>query len=277
MSIVERRRAGAEAGSAGAVYAEPAALRHAVRAGRFRRQTAGQAPGFVQGNLAILPRGFAADFLRFCQLNPKPCPVIGIGEPGDPALPRLGRDIDIRTDVPGYCVFRDGELAEEAADILGHWRGDLVAFVLGCSFSFEAALIEGGLRVRHIDEGKNVAMYRTNIPNAPAGPFGGTLVVSMRPFAPKDAIRAIQITSRFPNVHGAPVHFGDPAAIGIADIARPDFGDAVAIGLGEVPVFWACGVTPQQAIRAARPPLAITHQPGAMLVTDLRNSELASF
>jgi uncharacterized protein YcsI (UPF0317 family) len=277
MSIVERRRAGAEAGRAGAVYAEPAALRQAVRTGRFRGQTAGQAPGFVQGNLAILPRDFAADFLRFCQLNPKPCPVIAMGEPGEPALPRLGGDIDIRTDVPGYCVFRHGALAEEAADILGHWRGDLVAFVLGCSFSFEAALIEGGLRVRHIDEGKNVAMYRTNIPNAPAGPFGGTLVVSMRPFAPKDAIRAIQITSRFPNVHGAPVHFGDPAAIGIADIARPDFGDAVAIGPGEVPVFWACGVTPQQAIRAARPPLAITHQPGAMLVTDLRNSELASF
>jgi uncharacterized protein YcsI (UPF0317 family) len=183
MSIVERRRAGADAGRAGAVYAEPAALRHAVRTGRFRGQTAGQAPGFVQGNLAILPRDFAADFLRFCQLNPKPCPVIGIGEPGDPALPRLGRDIDIRTDVPGYCVFRDGELAEEAADILGHWRGDLVAFVLGCSFSFEAALTDGGLRVRHIDEGKNVAMYRTSIPNAPAGPFGGTLVVSMRPFS----------------------------------------------------------------------------------------------
>jgi uncharacterized protein YcsI (UPF0317 family) len=279
MSIIERTRPGARlrAADAAPAIAEPAALRRAVRAGRFRGQTAGQAPGFVQGNLAILPRDLAGDFLRFCQLNPKPCPVIGMGEPGDPALPRLGRDIDIRTDVPGYCVFRDGALAEQTPDILGHWRGDLVTFVLGCSFSFEAALLEAGLRVRHIDEGKNVAMYRTNIANAPAGPFGGTLVVSMRPFTPKDAIRAIQITSRFPNVHGAPVHFGDPAAIGIGDIARPDFGDAVAIGPGEVPVFWACGVTPQQAIRAARPPLAITHQPGAMLVTDLRNSELASF
>ena len=278
MSIVERTRADAQSRAAAEpAYRDPAALRRAVRDGRFRGQTAGQAPGFVQGNLAILPRDFAADFLRFCQLNPKPCPVIGMGEPGDPALPRLGRDIDIRTDVPGYRVFRDGELAAEPADILGPWRGDLVTFVLGCSFSFEAALIEGGLRVRHIDEGKNVAMYCTNVPNAPAGPFGGTLVVSMRPFSPKDAIRAIQITSRFPNVHGAPVHFGDPAAIGIADLARPDFGDAVAIAPGEGPVFWACGVTPQQAIRAARPPLAITHQPGAMLVTDLRNSELASF
>jgi uncharacterized protein YcsI (UPF0317 family) len=275
MSIVERTRHRADA--AGVFHADPVAFRLAVRSGRFRGQTAGQAPGFVQGNLAILPRDMAADFLRFCQLNPKPCPVIGMGEPGDPALPRLGRDVDIRTDVPGYCVFRDGELAEEVPDIKRHWRDDLVTFVLGCSFSFEAALIEAGLRLRHIDEGKNVAMYRTSIANAPAGPFGGTLVVSMRPFTPADAIRAIQITARFPNVHGAPVHFGDPAAIGIRDVARPDWGDAVAIMPGEVPVFWACGVTPQQAIRAARPPLAITHQPGAMLVTDLKNSELASF
>jgi uncharacterized protein YcsI (UPF0317 family) len=279
MSIVERTRAGARprGDGTGAVHADPAALRRAVRDGRFRGQTAGQAPGFVQGNLTILPRAFAGDFLRFCQLNPKPCPVIGMGEPGNPALPRLGRDIDIRTDVPGYCVFRDGELAEETPDIVRHWRDDLVTFVLGCSFSFEAALVEAGLRLRHIDEGKNVAMYRTSIANAPAGPFGGTLVVSMRPFTPADAIRAIEITARFPNVHGAPMHFGDPAAIGIADVTRPDWGDAVAIKPGEVPVFWACGVTPQQAIRAARPPLAITHQPGAMLVTDIRNSELASF
>jgi uncharacterized protein YcsI (UPF0317 family) len=278
MSIVERTRASARhTNEAGMIYAEPAAFRHAVRSGRFRNQTSGQAPGYVQGNLAILPRELAGDFLRFCQLNPKPCPVIGMGEPGDPALPRLGGGIDIRTDVPGYCIFRDGELIEEGADIKRHWRDDLVTFVLGCSFSFEAALLEAGLALRHIDEGKNVAMYRTGIANAPAGPFGGTLVVSMRPLTPANAIRAIQITSRFPNVHGAPVHFGDPAAIGIRDIANPDWGDAVEIGLGEVPVFWACGVTPQQAIRAARPPLAITHKPGSMLVTDLRNSELASF
>jgi len=275
MSIVERSRHSDRA--ADIVYAEPAALRQAVRAGRHRGQTAGQAPGFVQGNLAILPRDLAGDFLRFCQANPKPCPVIGMGEPGDPTLPRLGADIDIRTDVPGYCVFRDGTLAAETDNLLDHWRGDLVAFVLGCSFSFEGALVEAGLRLRHLDEGKNVAMYRTGIANVPAGPFGGTLVVSMRPFAPADAIRAIQTTSRFPNVHGAPVHFGDPAAIGIADIARPDWGDAVAIRPGEVPVFWACGVTPQEAIRAARPALAITHKPGSMLVTDLRNSALASF
>ncbi len=260
-----------------AIYAAPGELRAAIRAGRFRGQTSGQAPGFVQGNLAILPRDLAGDFLRFCQLNPKPCPVIGLGEAGDPALPRLGRDIDIRADVPGYCVFKDGELAAEVEDLRALWRGDLVTFVLGCSFSFEQALIEAGIRLRHIDEGKNVAMYRTSIPNVPAGPFAGTLVVSMRPLTPANAIRAIQITSRFPNVHGAPVHFGDPAAIGIADIARPDWGDAVAIAPGEVPVFWACGVTPQAAIRAARPPLSITHRPGCMLVTDIPNAQLASF
>ncbi|MGH7006701.1 MAG: putative hydro-lyase, partial [Alphaproteobacteria bacterium] len=268
MSIVERSRHSGLA--AGIFYAEPAALRHAVRTGRYRAQTAGQAPGFVQGNLAILPRDAAGDFLRFCQANPKPCPIIGMGESGDPLLPRLGADIDIRTDVPGYHVFRDGVFVAETETLLDHWRDDLVTFVLGCSFSFEGALIEAGLPLRHIDEGRNVAMFRTSIANVPAGPFGGNLVVSMRPFAPADAIRAIQITSRFPNVHGAPVHFGDPAAIGIADVARPDWGDAVAILPGEVPVFWACGVTPQEAIRTARPALSITHKPGSMLVTDLR-------
>jgi uncharacterized protein YcsI (UPF0317 family) len=263
-------------GDTRAIYAEPAALRAAVRAGRFRAPTAGQAPGYVQGNLAILPRALAGDFQRFCELNPRPCPLIGVGEAGDPALPVLGRDIDIRTDVPGYCVFEGGELKAEVADLHRYWRDDLVAFVLGCSFSFEQALIEAGLRLRHIDEGKNVAMYRTNIANAPAGPFGGTLVVSMRPLTPANAIRAIAITARFPKVHGAPVHFGDPAAIGIGNIARPDWGDAVEIRAGEVPVFWACGVTPQEAIRAARPPLSITHRPGYMLVTDKLNAELAS-
>ena len=280
MSIVERARQSQRLGgpmSDGFAYAEPSALRQAIRAGRFTGQTAGQAPGFVQGNLAILPREYAADFLRFCQANPKPCPVIGLGDSGNPALPGLGADIDIRTDVPGYCLFREGVFVGDVANLLDHWRDDLITFVLGCSFSFEGALIEAGLRLRHIDEGKNVAMYRTNIPNSPAGPFGGTLVVSMRPFAPRDAIRAIQVTSRFPNVHGAPIHFGDPAAISIADIARPDWGDAVAILPGEVPVFWACGVTPQEAIRAARPSFSITHKPGSMLVTDLRNSALASF
>ena len=235
------------------------------------------APGHVQGNLAILPASHAADFLRFCQRNPKPCPIIGMSEPGNPHIPALGAELDIRTDLSGYCLWRDGENVGDLDNLNEVWREDLVSFVIGCSFSFEEALIDAGIRMRHIEQGINVAMYRTNIATAPAGPFGGPLVVSMRPMRPADAIRAIQITSRFPGVHGAPIHFGDPAAIGIDDIMRPDFGDAVEILAGEVPVFWACGVTPQSAIRAARPPISITHRPGCMLVTDLRNSQLASF
>ncbi len=253
----------------------PAGLRQAIRRGEFTGNTSGCAPGFVQCNLAILPADWAGDFLRFCQLNPRPCPLLAMSDtPGDTGLPRLG-DIDIRVDVPRYRIFEDGKFCEEVADISAQWRDDFVVFALGCSFSFEEALIADGLDVRNVSEGVNVPMYRTNIDCASAGPFAGKLVVSMRPFRAADAIRAVQICTRFPAVHGAPVHLGDPAQIGIADIARPDFGDAVSIHEGEMPVFWACGVTPQVALEAARPPLAITHAPGHMLVTDLRNSQLA--
>jgi uncharacterized protein YcsI (UPF0317 family) len=258
------------------IYADPVALRQAIRAGKYRSQTAGQAPGRVQGNVAVLPKTLAHDFLRYCQNNPKPCPVLAVTEAGSPMLPTLGEDIDIRMDVPKYWVHRSGVFAEEVNDLKRIWDESLVAFVLGCSFSFEEALMADGIRLRYVEQGKNVAMYRTNIPTVPAGPFHGPMVVSMRPLKPVDAIRAIQITSRFPNVHGAPVHFGDPAEIGIRDIGRPDFGDAVDILPGEVPVFWACGVTPVSAIQAAKPALSITHKPGCMLVTDLYNSRLAA-
>ncbi len=237
--------------------------------------TAGVAPGFVQGNLAILPEKFAASFHRFCQLNPKPCPIIGISDVGDPRIPSLGLDLDIRTDLPRYRLWRDGELIEEPTDILAHWRDDLVAFVIGCSFSFEEALLADDLPIRHIELGVRVPMYRTNIACAAARPFAGPMVVSMRPLKPAHAIRAVQITSRFPSVHGAPVHLGLPQAIGIADLARPDYGDAVPVHPDEIPVFWACGVTPQAVIAAAKPPFAITHAPGLMLVTDLKNNRLA--
>ena len=257
------------------IVSQPAELRRLIRAGTFNRQTSGQTPGYAQGNIAILTKDYAGEFLRFCLANPKPCPILAMSEPGDPRLPRLGADLDIRTDISRYCVFRDGEAAGEVDDLMALWRDDLVTFVLGCSFSFEQALIEAGLKVRHIEQGRNVPMYRTNIATTAAGRFGGPMVVSMRPFVAADAIRAIQTTTRFPNVHGAPVHFGDPAAIGIKDIARPDYGDAVDIRGGEIPVFWACGVTPQSAIRTAKPPISITHKPGCMLVTDLRNAELA--
>ncbi len=248
--------------------------RQAIRAGRWREHTSGLAPANVQGNVAILPAALASDFLRFCQRNPKPCPLLAVSEPGDPMLPTLGADIDIRSDVPRYRVWRDGELADEPSDIGALWQGDLVSFVLGCSFSFEHALIAAGIELRHVRQGKNVAMYRTNIQTTPAGPFHGPMVVSMRPMKAADAIRAVQVTARVPAVHGAPVHLGDPALIGIADIGRPDFGDPVEIKSDELPVFWACGVTPQAVVMAARPAFCITHAPGYMLITDRLNSDL---
>jgi len=254
----------------------PQAVRLASRAGVLDGPTSGLAPGFVQGNLAILPADLAGDFLRFCQRNPKPCPLICVSEIGDPMLPSLGGDLDIRTDIPRYRVWKDGAMVEEPQDILKWWRDDLVAFVIGCSHSFEEALIEDGLSIRHIARGTTVPMFKTSIACAPAGPFAGPLVVSMRPFAPADAIRAIQITTRFPAVHGAPVHIGLPGLIGVRDVTRPDFGDPVPVGDHELPVFWACGVTPQAVIAAARPPFAITHSPGRMIVTDIRNSRLAA-
>jgi uncharacterized protein YcsI (UPF0317 family) len=241
----------------------------------YAGHTAGLAPGYVQGNLVVLPEAQASAFLRFCQRNPKPCPLLAVSEPGDPRLPALGDDLDLRTDLPRYRIWREGELVAEPTEITAFWRDDLVAFVLGCSFSFEEALLEAGIPLRHLECGCNVPMYETTIACEPAGPFRGPMVVSMRPLSPADAIRAIQITARFPAVHGAPVHLGDPRQIGIADLARPDYGDPVPLREGELPVFWACGVTPQAVLRAARLPFAITHAPGSMLVTDLRNARLA--
>lgn len=252
-------------------------VRLSARANVLTSHTSGLATAHVQGNVVILPTEVADEFLRYCQRNPKPCPVLAVAEPGEPRLPALGVDLDIRTDVPRYRVWRDGDLVAEPTDIRAIWRDDLVSFVIGCSFSFEQALIESGIHLRHVDERKNVAMYRTSIPTHAAGRFSGPMVVSMRPMKAADAIRATQITSRFPDVHGAPVHIGDPSLIGIKDLATPDYGDAVAVLPDELPVFWACGVTPQAVLREARPPFAITHAPGAMLITDLLNHQLASF
>jgi uncharacterized protein YcsI (UPF0317 family) len=252
-------------------------VRLRCRSGAFCGPTSGLAPGYVQGNLAVLPRDWAEEFLRFCLANPKPCPLLAVSEVGDPKLPTLGGDLDIRTDLPRYRVWKDGALVEEPGDLLSVWRSDLVSFVIGCSFSFEEALLEADIPLRHIACGTNVPMYRTSVATRPAGRFRGPLVVSMRPLKPADAIRAVQITSRLPAVHGAPVHIGLPKAIGITDLGRPDYGDPMAVEADELPVFWACGVTPQAAIAAVRPPFAITHMPGCMLVTDLRNSQLAIF
>jgi uncharacterized protein YcsI (UPF0317 family) len=246
-----------------------------IRRGELAGPTAGLAPGYVQGNLAILPAAVAGDFLRFCQLNPKPCPLLAASAPGDWRLPALAEDLDIRTDISRYRVFRNGELVDEPTDVRAHWRDDLVTFALGCSFSFEEALTDNGIELRHITCGATVPMYRTSIATAPAGPFHGPMVVSMRPLKPADAIRAIQITTRFPAVHGAPVHIGKPELIGIKDVMKPDYGDAVPINDDEIPVFWACGVTPQSVVATVKPEFCITHYPGAMLVTDRRNTEFA--
>ena len=256
---------------------EVSAIRQAIRSGEFSSHTSGLAGGNVQGNVVILPKDAASDFLRFCQNNRRPCPIIGLSEPGDPMLTALGVDIDIRTDVPRYHVWENGVVIDKPTDVSHLWRDDLVTFVIGCSFSFEQALVESGVHIRHIEQGCNVPMFKTDIQTTPAGPFSGPMVVSMRPMKATDAIKAIQITSRYPEVHGAPVHIGDPALIGISDLGRPDYGDAVDVRAGDIPVFWACGVTPQAALLQAKPAFCITHAPGSMLITDLLNHQLASF
>jgi uncharacterized protein YcsI (UPF0317 family) len=248
-----------------------------IRSGAWNKHSSGLAESHVQANLVILPKQQADDFLLYCQRNPKPCPLLAVSEPGDFRLATLGADLDVRTDVPRYRVWQSGELIDEPSDIQAVWRNDLVTFAIGCSFSFEQALLDSGLPLRHVAQGKNVAMYRSNVATQAAGPFYGPLVVSMRPMKAADAIRAVQITTRFPNVHGAPVHIGDPALIGIVDLQKPDYGDAVEVKADELPVFWACGVTPQAAITQARPDFCITHAPGYMLITDLLNHQLATF
>ena len=254
---------------------DPREVRRAIRARRHTGHTAGLALGYVQGNVCILPREYADEFRAFCEHNPKPCPLLAMSRPGDPRLPALGEDLDIRTDVPRYRIFVDGSLREEVDSLDRYWRDDLVTFILGCSFSFEEALTSAGLRLRYVEQGRNVPMVRSSVDTVPAGRFRGKLVVSMRPFKPADAIRAIEITSRYPRVHGAPVHLGRPDLIGIDDLSRPWVGDPTEVRDDEVPLFWACGVTPQSVVLDAKPSLCITHAPGHMLVTDLANSSLA--
>lgn len=257
----------------GAATLTPAAFRQRCRDGSYTGQTAGIAPGFVQANLMIVPAEVAFDFLLFCQRNPKPCPVVEVMEAGRHE-PTIAPGADIRSDLPGYRVYRDGELVDEPRDVTALWRDDLVTFLIGCSFSFESALIDAEIPLRHVDLGINVAMYRSAIECVPAGRFHGPMVVSMRPIKARDVARTVEICARFPQVHGAPVHIGDPASLGITDLQRPDYGDAVPIESDEVPVFWACGVTPQAVAQAARLP-CITHAPGKMFVTDRRNGSRA--
>jgi uncharacterized protein YcsI (UPF0317 family) len=250
-------------------------LRLACRRGGFHQPTSGFAPGFAQANLLVLSKDDAFDFLLFCQRNPKPCPLLEVTEPGSWEPTQFAPGADLRTDLPLYRVYRNGKLIDEPMDVADYWSSDLVAFLLGCSFTFESALLRSGLSVRHLEEKKNVPMYRTNITCRPAGKFSGPLVVSMRPYTPAEAVTASVVTARYPSVHGAPIRIGDAERLGIADLAKPDWGEAVTIRKGEVPVFWACGVTPQAVVMESKPAFAIAHSPGHMFVTDVTDEELA--
>ena len=251
-------------------------VRRRIREGVYSGSTAGLCSGFIQANVVVLCAGFADDFAEYCRLNPKPCPLIAIGGRGDPYLSGVGSDIDIRTDVAAYCIHRHGKPEPKTTSIADHWTEDMVTFALGCSFSFENALISAGIRMRHIEDGSVVPMYRTNVDTVPSGRFRGKLVVSMRPIQRRLVDIAVEVSARYPHSHGAPVHVGAPGDLGITDLIRPDWGDPPDMGGDEVPVFWACGVTSQQALRSAKPPLAITHHPGSMLITELdEDSEIS--
>src|SRR5215510_1224623 len=254
----------------------PREIRADIRDGTLTGVTAGLGAGHVQANLAVLPHEYAYDFLLFCQRNPRPCPLIEVTDVGSPEPAGAAAGSDLRTDIPKYRIYKDGVLADEVTDITPFWRDDLVAFLLGCSFTFEWALLDAGIPVRHIELGKNVAMWKTSIACRPAGRFHGPMVVSMRPIPTPMLAKAVTASARYPNAHGAPVHVGDPTAIGIADISQPDWGDFVGVRPGETPVFWACGVTPQAVALASRPPFMITHSPGHMFITDVPNSALAA-
>ncbi len=253
--------------------ATPVAARARIRAGDHRGPTSGLAPGFAQANLVVLPADDAVDFLRFCVRNPKPCPLLEVTDTGSPVPTTLAPDADLRTDVPRYRVFREGRLVDEPTDVTDYWRDDLVAFLRGCSFTFEWALVAAGLPVAHQIQGRNVPMYTTSHGCVAAGRFDGPLVVSMRPFPPADVPAAVAISARFPSMHGAPVHVGEPGVLGIADLDRPDFGDAIRIDPDDTPVFWACGVTPQAVALRARPSQAIFHAPGHLFITDRPHSD----
>lgn len=252
----------------------PAEVRQLIREGKITYQTSGMCAGYAQANLLILPQEYAYDFLLFAQRNPKSCPVLEVGDVGSRATKFMADGADIATDIPKYRVYENGVLTGEYTSIDKLWRDDFVYFLIGCSFSFESELIEGGVPVRHIEENKNVPMFLTNIECEQAGIFHGKMVVSMRPIPQDKVIKAVTVTASMPRVHGSPIHIGDPAAIGIKNIMKPDFGDSVTVNEGEIPVFWCCGVTPQSAVMSAKPSIAISHAPGHMFITDVKNTLL---
>jgi uncharacterized protein YcsI (UPF0317 family) len=253
----------------------PREVRQLIREGRWTRPTSGLCLGHAQANMAILPRDLAFDFLLFAQRNPKPCPLLEVLDPGSPEPRRIAPGADIRTDLPKYRVYRYGVLEDEPTDIRTYWRDDFVTFLIGCSFTFEAGLVQAGVPVRHMELDRNVSMYITNIACEPAGIFHGPMVVSMRPIPAAQVAKAVQVSGRYPSVHGAPVHIGSPETLGVKDIQKPDFGDITVFKPGEVPVFWACGVTPQTVAMTVKPELMISHCPGHMFLTDVPNESLA--
>ncbi|ADG39613.1 MULTISPECIES: putative hydro-lyase [Leuconostoc] len=253
----------------------PTEFRKKVRNNEYQKPTAGMCPGYAQTNLIVLPWEDAYDFLLFAQRNPKPIPILEVTEVGSRELQTLGNDIDVATDFPKYRIYRNGKMVDEYLSVVDFWREDLVSFLIGCSFSFEDLLVDAGIEIRHITEKANVPMFNTNIPLKQAGKFSGNMVVSMRPIKSSQIATAVNVTNRLPGVHGAPIQIGNPAEIGIYDLANPDYGDAVTINENEIPVFWACGVTPQAAVMASKPKFAITHSPGHMLITNISNKELS--
>ncbi|SVB85338.1 uncharacterized protein METZ01_LOCUS238192 [marine metagenome] len=256
-------------------YQTPQSIRSLIRKNEITTHTAKLAPGYVQANVVILPKNTAFDFLLFCQRNPKPCPVLEVLDEGSSLTKYTADKADLKYDVPKYRIYKDGELEIESNNLEEYWRSDFVTFLLGCSFTFDSALISAGIEIRNITQSKNVPMYVTNIPTSPAGIFSGPTVVSMRPIPKNKIVRAVQVTSRFPSVHGSPIQIGDSEKIGIKDVFKPDFGDPTDILDDEVPVFWVCGVTPQAVAMEAKLPLMITHAPGHMFLTDLKNEDLS--
>lgn len=253
----------------------PTEFRKKVRNNEYQKPTAGMCPGYAQTNLIFLPWEDAYDFLLFAQRNPKPIPILEVTEVGSRELQTLGNDIDVATDFPKYRIYRNSKMIDEYLSVVDFWREDLVSFLIGCSFSFEDLLVDAGIEIRHITEKANVPMFNTNIPLKQAGKFSGNMVVSMRPIKSSQIATAVNVTNRLPGVHGAPIQIGNPAEIGIYDLANPDYGDAVTINENEIPVFWACGVTPQAAVMASKPKFAITHSPGHMLITNVSNKDLS--
>ena len=251
----------------------PENVRLRIRDGEHAGPTGGLARGYVQTNLVILPEVYALDFLKFCVRNPKPCPVLEVTDAGSPTPPVMAPEADLRTDVPKYRVYEDGEIIDEPTDIRSYWRADLVSFLIGCSFTFERALLDAGLHLAHLDQGRNVPMYVTGRECIPSGSFSGPMVVSMRPYRADEIPLAVVVSSRYPTMHGAPVQVGDPEGLGVRNLGEPEFGDPIEIAPDQIPVFWGCGVTPQAVAIETRPPLMITHSPGHMFITDRLDGE----